>query len=166
MSPSSARVRLYVTYRNRKDFYAAMAPARDDAKDSFVFMDTEFSFGERNTVYTEIGIDDEAPSPITEGFCRVLRVVITTDDAPPLGSTQAGRYNARTLRSDGTSAVVMMNDVEGGVRHRHQPDERASSVQADHEGRRPSVYARHVTTWYIRPTGSKDPLLVGADLSI
>jgi hypothetical protein len=113
MSPSSARVRLYVTYRNRKDFYAAMAPARDDAKDSFVFMDTEFSFGERNTVYTEIGIDDEAPSPITEGFCRVLRVVITTNDAPPLGSTQAGRYNARTLRSDGTSAVVMMNDVEG-----------------------------------------------------
>lgn len=160
MSPSSARVRLYVTYRNRKDFYAAMAPARDDAKDSFVFMDTEFSFGERNTVYTEIGIDDEAPSPITEGFCRVLRVVITTDDAPPLGSTQAGRYNARTLRSRHNERC------RGGVRHRHQPDERASSVQADHEGRRPSVYARHVTTWYIRPTGSKDPLLVGADLSI
>lgn len=113
MSQLQARVRLYVTRGNRRDFYAEMAPARDDAKDSFTFMGVKFSFGERNTVYTEVDLDDETPPPITEGFCRVLRIVITTDDAPPLGAAQAGRYNARVLNCEGTSAVAMMNEVKG-----------------------------------------------------
>ena len=113
----------------------------------------KFSFGERNTVYTEVGLDDEMPPPITEGFCRVLRIVITTDDVPPLGAEQAGRYNARVLHCEGTSAVAMMNEVKG-----------VSVTGTNLRNVRRAF--RRIMQGSVRPTSSKDPLLVGADLSI
>lgn len=113
MSQLRARVRLYVTRGTRTDFRAVMALARNDAKDSFTFMGVEFSFGERNTIYIEIGLYDEMPAPITQKVCRILNVVITTDDTPPLGKAQAGRYNEWSLNCEGISALAMMGEVEG-----------------------------------------------------
>lgn len=113
MSQPSARVRLYVTRGQRKDFYATMAPARDRGDDSFVFMDTTFYFDKYNTVYTEFDLGEMPPALISEGHCRTLNVIISSDAHPARGEEQAGYYDGRLLGYSNVSAYVMSFDVAG-----------------------------------------------------